>query len=378
MRTLLRNARVISPGIDAPGMSILIEHGRIASVNRDLTEADDETDCNRAMVLPGFIDIHTHGGAGSDVSDGNLEAVRSVARAKLREGVTTFLPTTLTLPHDELVAAARAVAAYRRQPDFAKAPGMHVEGPFINPKCVGAQNPAFVRPPSAAEIFELNSIAPVAIVSMAIEMPGGMDFVREMAAAGIITSLAHTAATFAQFQEAKRAGLRHLTHFCNQMTPLHHREIGIVGAGLVDTDVMIELICDTIHVCPEMIALALNYKSPRQFMLITDSMAASWIGDGETRIGGLRVTVKEGQARLDSGTLAGSTLRYNHGLRNFHQITGLPLADLVQTTSWNQARSLGFEGVGKIEPGFAADLVMLDDDFEVKATFVNGEVRFRC
>jgi N-acetylglucosamine-6-phosphate deacetylase len=379
VNVLLTNARAISPGLDLPEAAILISDGRIVAVAPDLAEADadEDFDCRGGMVMPGFIDIHTHGAAGCDISDGTIESVRTIAETKLREGVTTFFPTTLTLPRQRLEAAAMAVADYRRQPDFAKTPAMHIEGPFINPKCTGAQNPAYVRPPDAAEIFALHAVAPVGIVSVAVEMPGGIEFVGKMAAAGIVTSLAHTAATFAQFCAAKAAGLRHLTHLGNQMTPLHHREIGVVGAGLCDPDVMIEMICDGIHLCPEMVALVFAVKSTRQLMLITDSMSAAWRGDGTFDLGGLPVIVQNGVARLDSGALAGSTLRYNHALRNVHRITGRPLADIVATTSWNQARSLGLSNLGRLEPGFAADLAVLDDNFEVQATFVDGALRFR-
>jgi N-acetylglucosamine-6-phosphate deacetylase len=378
MRTLLTNARIISPGVDRSGCAITIDDGRITSVAADVPPgvADATFDCAGAMVLPGFIDIHTHGVAGSDVSDGRAGSVQRIAEARLREGVTTFFPTTLTLPFESLAHAAREVATYRLVQRFAKTPALHIEGPFINPRCVGAQNPAYVRPPDSDEIFRLKEIAPVGIVSMAVEMPGGFDFLSSMTAAGITTSLAHTAATFAQFSEARSLGLRHVTHFGNQMTPLHHREIGIVGAALADSDVMIEIICDTVHVCPDMISLFFSIKPIRQIMLITDSMAAAGLGDGDFELGGLRVLVRNGEARLESGNLAGSTLAFNHALRNVHRITGLPLAQLVESTSWNQARSLGLPGLGKIEPGFIADLAVLDDSFEVKATFVDGVRRF--
>ncbi len=378
MKTLFTHCHVVSPGLDLPDASVLVEHGAISAVFHEVPVAcgaDETVDLGGHFLMPGFIDIHTHGAAGADVCDGSEEAIRTIAAHKLREGVTTFLPTTLTLPHEQLAAAARAVEAYRQRADFARAPGLHVEGPFINPKCTGAQNPAFVRPPDPAEIFALREITPVCVVSVATEMPGGVDFVRAMSEAGIATSLAHTAATFADFQAARAAGLKHLTHFCNQMTPLHHREIGIVGAGLVDRGVMIELICDTIHLCPDMIRLVFATKDVGKLMLITDSMAASWMGDGTVTLGGLDVVVRDGAARLASGALAGSTLRYNDGLRNVARLTERPLAELVQTTSLNQAKSLGLGGLGKIEEGFTADFVRLDEALNVVSTWVGGVAR---
>ena len=200
--------------------------------------------------------------------------------------------------------------------------------------------------------------------------------IRKAAAIGITNSAAHTSATAAQIFEAKLAGLKHLTHFCNAMTPVHHREIGVVGAGMLDDFLKIELICDTIHLCPDMLKLIFKLVPIGRLMLITDSMAASWIGQGEVMLGGLEVIVKDGRAVLkNGGALAGSALRYNEGVRNVAAITGLPLHQIVKATSWNQAQSLGLDGFGRIEPGFFADLVILNDDFSVWKTLVGGEER---
>lgn len=376
MRTLLRQVRVVSPGVDLPEADVLCEDGRILAVGSPADSgADEVVEGEGRLLMPGFVDIHTHGARGADICDGSAEAVRTVAEAKLHEGVTTFLPTTMTLPPEALVAAAEAVAEYQQRPTHARAAGLHVEGPFLNPEYIGAQNPEFARLPDASEIAALHEIFPVRIVSVAAELPGGVEFVREMAGRGIITSLAHTAATYADYRRARSAGLRHLTHFCNQMRPLHHREIGVVGAGLADGDVMIELICDEVHVCREMLSLIFQVKDPGQLMLVTDSMAASGMRDGDYRLGGQKVTVSRGVARLSSGVLAGSTLAYNAGLRNVQRLTGWPLSRLVAATSWNQARSLGLAGLGKVEPGFTADLVLLDEDLEVRAVICRGR---RC
>ncbi len=379
--TLLTHCRVISPGVDIPNATVSMRDGRIIevlSVGAGQPQADEVIDAGGAMVLPGFIDIHTHGAGGRDVCEADPEGLRTIARTKLAEGVTSFLPTTLTIASEPLEQTMHVIAAYMKDQEFARAPAVHVEGPFINPKAVGAQNPAHVRVPDIAELAKLHAIARVGIVSMAVEMPGGVEFVRAATALGIRCSLAHTQATHAQFLAAKQAGLAHLTHFCNQMTPLHHREIGIVGAGLLDSDILIEVICDRIHVCTDMLRLVFQTKPLRQMMLITDSIAASHLGDGVFDLGGLAVTVKNAEARLDSGALAGSTLRMNVALKNVAEITGLPLQELVATTAWNQAQSLGLPGLGKVEPGFFADLVLLDGDFNVRASYVGGERRYQA
>ena len=359
------NCRVVSPNLDLSGAAVRIEGDTIAAVipaGQPVPPSDHVIDAGGKMLVPGFIDIHTHGANGFDTCDGTGERVRGMAEAKIREGVTTFFPTTLTLGAEKLEEVMRGVAEYQADQTHAKAPKVHVEGPFINPKCVGAQNPAFVRNPDVAEMDRLNAIAPVGIVSVAVEQPGGVEFVAAMKARGIACSLAHTNATYAHFTAAKAAGLKHLTHFCNQMTGLHHREIGVVGAGLIDDDIRIEMICDKIHLCPDMLKLVWKLKPVEQLMIITDSMSASWLPDGTYDLGGLAVIVKDRQARLEGGALAGSTALYFEEFKNMLDLSGLPADQVVKATSWNQACSLGLPGLGKIEAGFKADLALLDDD----------------
>ncbi len=361
---------------------MLLENDRIAAVfgaDEPLPAADQVIDVGGRIVMPGFFDIHCHGADGHDVCDNSLEAIRHIARRKLQEGVTTWLPTTLTQPQDKLEEIAAKCAQYMANPEFCRAPGLHVEGPFINPKNAGAQNPQFVRPPDFQELKRLHDIARVLVVSLAPDMEGADEVIRQAAQLGITSSAAHTSATAARIFDAKQAGLKHLTHFCNAMTPVHHREIGVVGAGLLDDSLKLEVICDTIHLCPDMLRLIFKRVPVERLLMITDSMAASWIGQGEVNLGGLAVIVKDGRAVLkDGGALAGSALRYNEGFANVARLTEMPLHQLVKTTSWNQAQSLGLHGFGKLEPGFFADLVILNPDFSVWKTLVGGEMRGDC
>lgn len=375
MDGLIINADFYAPGRHLPEATLEIRSGRIQEIHPMASASVDLPvlwDAAGQRTLPGFVDIHTHGALGRDFCDGRPDALLAIGRAKIREGVTTFLPTTLTLGPEELRSAVALGVPYMKAPQFAKAPRLHIEGPFINRECVGAQNPEFVRAPDVEELRALHALAPVGVVSMAPETEGGMAFIEQMAGMGVVTSIAHTAATYEQFAQARRAGARHLTHFCNQMTPLHHREIGIVGAGFLDDEVLIEIICDRIHLCPEMIALTFKHRSMDQMMLITDSMAASWMEDGPYELAGMQVHVQGGEARLASGSLAGSTLRYHEAVANVHAITGVPLESLTKATGYNQARSLGLEGVGELGPGSAADIVVVDDRFQPVAVFVDG------
>jgi len=381
MTVLIKNCHLISPDIELRNAAVEIVGGKIKRVYVDgeaLPVADQIIDAAGKMVMPGFVDIHCHGRSGFDVTAATDEAIATVAVDKVKEGVTTYLPTTLTLPEEQLAKTLQCVADYHKSGKVkgAKLPGVHLEGPYFNCKCLGAQNPAFVRTPDINEIMRLNAIWPVLKVSLAVEISGGVDFVRELIENGITPSCGHSAASYEQFKKAREMGLVNLTHFCNQMTPLHHRDIGLVGAGLMNDDVYTEMICDKIHISPDMIRLIFKIKDISRILLITDAMQATGLPDGLSDIGGLAVVVKDGEARLASnGALAGSTLLFNRALKNVYELTGLPLSQLVKATSLNQAQSVGLQGIGRIQAGYCADIVILDDNFEVVKVLIDGEER---
>lgn len=380
-RTVIRNAHVISPGVELKQATIVIEGKRIVSVSSKGSAARPDrfttvVDVGGQYVMPGFIDVHTHGALGYDFCDGDPKAIFEFAKAKLQEGVTTFLPTTLTIGTSGLLKAARNAKAYADagQP-YAKAPGIHLEGPFINVKCCGAQNPKFVRKPSVAELKRIAAEYPVKLISFAPESEGGAKFAKECLKLGVVPSCGHTAAKLKDLTAAYANGLRHMTHFCNQMTPLHHREIGMVGAGFLIDDLNTEVICDRIHLCDDMLRLVFTRRDLAHVQMITDSLRCSHLKDGyEFTMGGVKVTLRNGEARLEAGNLAGSTLWMGDGLRNVHQVAGIPLKDLVRCTSWNQAIELGWgKRLGKIERGFTADLVVINPrSWKPSAVFVDG------
>ena len=383
MKTVIVNAHVISPDLDLPSATITIEKGRIKSVSAKsgAVKADRNTavvDVKGQYVMPGFIDVHTHGALTFDFCDAEPEAIFRLAEGKLQEGVTTFLPTTLTVSHEELLTSAKNAKNYiDAGAPYAKVPGIHLEGPFINVNCCGAQNPKFVRKPDAKEVREIAKVFPVKMISYAVEQEGGAAFAKAMIKAGVVPSCGHTGATFAELKPAYKNGLRHLTHFCNQMTKLHHREIGMVGAGFLVDDLNTEVICDRIHLCDDMLRLIFTKRPLAHIQMITDSLRCSHCKDGYAfEMGGLKVLLKNGEARLVEGNnLAGSTLWMGNGLRNVHAVTGIPLKDLVRCTSWNQAIELGWgKELGKIEKGFIADLVVINPrTWKPSAVFVDGE-----
>lgn len=381
MQRLLKNCHVVSPDYDVAGVAILIENERIKQlfVGDDVLPDTDKTiDIGGRLVMPGFIDVHCHGRSGQDFCDGTKEAVETIAIDKLKEGVTTWLPTTLTIGEEQLAAALKSAADYVASgAKGCKVPGVHLEGPFINPKCLGAQNPDFVRLPDIDEVKRLNAIFPVLKLSYAVEVAGGAEFAAALLAEGIVPSCVHSAAGYAEFARANRRGLKNLSHFCNQMTALHHRDIGLVGSGLLHDEVFIEVICDLLHLCPEMVKLIFKVKDIERIQLITDAIRASGMPDGEYEIGGLPLILKDGAARLkEGGALAGSTLQFCVALRNVAAVTGIELGKLIMTTSWNQAQALGLPGLGRIEPGYFADLVVLDDQLTPEIVLIDGEVRY--
>jgi len=377
MTLLIKNAHLVSPDKELFNAAILCDNGKITAVFQAgdaLPQADETYDAQGKMTIPGFIDMHFHGGMGVETTSSRQDAMTIIGNAKAKEGVTSMCPTTLTLSEEDLKTSLKNIEAYRLAPSGAKVIGTHLEGPYINPECIGAQNPAYVRKPNIDEVLRLNAVSPVALITYAIEQEGAVEFTSELKKANILPSCGHTNATMAQFQAGAKEGLARLTHFCNQMTKLHHREIGLVGTGLYNDNVAVEVICDKIHLCPDMIRLVFKIKPIDKILLITDCMEATGLADGNYQLGGLAVVVANGAARLASnGALAGSTLQFNTALKNIIEEVNLPVTELIKTTSWNQARNLGIDNLGKLEPGFIADIAVLNDDFSVAATFINGK-----
>ena len=379
MYTLIKNAHIVSPDLEISCGSVLLKDNLICAVAAGEIAAPAGAaviDAENKMLLPGFIDLHCHGRNNFDFCDGDAAGVQLIAENKLAEGVTTLLPTTLTVSEEQLTAALSAIAKCD-QSRSCRMPGVHLEGPYINPKCAGAQNPAFVRLPDAAEVDRLNAVYPVKKITYAVEMAGGIEFTPAMLNRGITPSCTHSGAKYSDFALAHQAGLRNLSHFCNQMSALHHRDIGLVGAGLLHDDVYVELICDKLHISPAMIQLVFKVKGPDHVVLITDAMRAAGMPDGEYDLGGLPVIVSGGAARLkEGGALAGSTLQLAVAVKNISEVTGLPLKELVKASSLSAALAHNLQGIGKVEPGYAADIVLLDSGFNCKLTMVDGEVRY--
>ncbi|MFC0135198.1 N-acetylglucosamine-6-phosphate deacetylase [Massilia eurypsychrophila] len=321
-------------------------------------------------ILPGFIDLHVHGGGGRDVMEGG-DAPHVIAAMHARHGTTSLLATTMTAPPEDIVAALKAIgaAAGARRPGAARILGVHLEGPYINAGKLGAQ-PPYARAANLAEVEQLGSYAPLRLITVAPEIDGHLALVRELADAGIRVQIGHTTGSYDDGVAALAHGAAGFTHLFNAMNPLHHREPGMVGAALAHAQYA-EIIPDLLHVHPGAIKVAL--RAIPQLYCVTDSTAATGMPDGEYMLGRQQVHKCMGGVRLPDGTLAGSTLTMDQALRNLVGTIGLDLADASRRVSTNAADYLGETERGRLAPGCFADIVVLNRDLNIKAVYIEGE-----
>jgi N-acetylglucosamine-6-phosphate deacetylase len=379
MGLCIKNAHAVTPGKDLGVVGVRVEDGHIVAVGREVRPAagDRIVDADGLTLLPGFVDIHSHGRSGCDFCDATDAAFETIGRDKLKDGVTGFLATGLTRPEEELAELCRCAERYKARGEGATCLGVHLEGPFFNAEMAGAQNPAYLMKPDAALVKRLHAISPVRKMSLAPELEGAEECIRELAATGIVTSGGHSAADYATFERARLAGMTHLTHFCNAMIPIHHLRPSMVTGGLLADDVFVEIITDGVHLSDPMIQLIARAKGPNRVMVITDAMCAAGCPDGIYSLGGLRVNVANGKATLADvpydpkavvSNVAGSVALFCDCFRRFVRVTGWPLEEAVKAAGYNQCRSLGIMDRGEIAPGQIADLVLLDEDLVPQET----------
>ncbi|OUL96798.1 N-acetylglucosamine-6-phosphate deacetylase [Paraburkholderia hospita] len=348
-------------------------HGTIESANGRITaitgNAADPSTNDAPYILPGFIDLHVHGGGGADVMEAG-DAIEAITRTHARFGTTSLLATTMTAPRDELMAVVAGLGdvAKNRVSGGARVLGVHLEGPYINPGKLGAQPDAAV---SAVldEVLKYLSIAPIRVVTIAPEISGHMEIISEINARGVRVQLGHSLGTYDDAVAAMKHGARSFTHLFNAMSPLHHRNPGMVGAALAHAEYA-EIIPDLLHVHPGAIRAAMR-AIPRLYV-VTDSTSATGMPDGEYRLGSQHVTKCLGGVRLADGTLAGSTLTMDQALRNLVSL-GLPMADVSNRMSRYAADYLGLEDRGRLARGAWADIVVFDRELALTATYVEGE-----
>lgn len=336
-----------------------------------------------AIVLPGFIDQHIHGAGGSDGMDGTVEDIATIANTVAKEGTTTFLVTTMTQSKENLLKAMSAVKTYRENaPETgARVAGIHLEGPFIAAAHKGAQPLEYVKEPNIEIFDEYNKESgyAVKIVSLAPEVAGADELIRHLKWQGIVASVGHSGAKFADVEKAVADGVTNVTHTYNAQTGLHHREIGVVGSAMLIDELNCELIADTIHVSVPAMKLLIKNKPEGKLTLITDAMRAKGLPDGESELGGQKVFVKNGEARLVDGTLAGSVLTMNNALKNVVTKVGVDFEKAVDFATINPAKNLGIdEEVGSIKVGKKADFTVLDENYEVLLTIRDGKIIYQA
>lgn len=362
--------------------NLLIEDGKISYIGKldkeykDLVELD-----SKKIVVPGFIDEHVHGAAGSDAMDGTIKDLETIACALAKEGTTAFLATTMTQSKANIDKALNNVNEYMKlnNEKGAKVLGVHLEGPFISLKHVGAQPIEHVQKPTVENFkhYEEASGGNIKIVTLAPEVEGAFELVKYCKEKGIVASIGHSDATYKDCQEALKNGASNITHTYNAQKGLHHREIGVVGSAMLFDEFNCEAICDGIHLSIPAINLLIKNKPADKFTLITDAMRAKHMPDGVSELGGQTVYVKGDEARLADGTLAGSVLKMNKAVANIMKFANKDLVTAVSYASINPAKNLNvFDKMGSIEVGKFANFAIVDNDVNVYQTIREGKVIF--
>ena len=336
-------------------------------------------DANKGYIAPGLVDIHIHGYLGEDTSDGNAQGIKRMANGIMKNGVTSWCPTTMTVSTEEINTALNTVRSLKEESrdwDGAEILGVNLEGPFINPKKKGAQSEAHIKPLDAQFVIDNSDI--ISLATVAPEMEGGCEGIKEIRKnCDVKVSIGHTDATFEETLAGIEAGATHITHLFNAQTPLHHRNPGVVGAALLK-DVYTELICDTFHVHKGLFELIAKTKGDK-LVLITDCTRAGGMPDGEYTLGGQKIFVNGIKCLLEDGTIAGSVLKLNNAVKNFFDNADIPLWDAVAAASLNPAKAIGVDDrKGSLEKGKDADIIITDSDFNIVKTIIGGKIRYEA
>ena len=371
-----KNSKIYVYGKGIIETSLLINNGKIEMLgdfnNDKLIQLPDNL-----IVLPGFVDKHIHGANHADFMNPTKDDLKKITDAIAHEGTTSCLATTMTQSMDAIKAAVKNIGAYINEShEGVEILGIHLEGPFVSPKFAGAQPLEFIVQCDIEKFNSINraSLYTVKQVSYACE-ENGLDFTTHLVNNGIVASIGHSNSDYATVVKATDLGATSITHTYNAQRGLHHRDIGVVGAAMLDDRLSCELICDLIHVSPAAIKLLFKNKGKDNICLITDSIEAKYMPDGKYSLGGQPVFVKDNAARLENGTLAGSTLKLNEGVRNFMNTVNISLTDAVDCATINPARVLGIDDrKGSIELGKDADLIVVDKDLNVYMTICRGNI----
>ena len=386
MQTLTIHAqRALTPFEEIPDPVIVIQGSKISAVGRrgavELPRGGREIDARGKIVVPGFVDVHIHGAGGHDVMEGTREALEVISATVAAHGTTSIVATTVTASEMETLESVAHIAhfilhtgQYATRELSAEILGIHLEGPFISPARRGVHPAKWIVPPSRELLAQLLAQARgvAQILTLAPELPGALDLVRDARKAGLVVSLGHTDATYEQAQTAIAAGASHAAHVFNAMRPFSHRGTGVIGAVMTSPKVSAELIADGVHVDEAAMKMLVELKSTERVILVSDGISATGMPDGKYQLGTFQVVVSGGVARSAEGKLAGSTLTLDGALRNIVSL-GVPLISGVQMITANPSRQLGLgTRKGVLAPGADADLVFLNDKLEVSGVMTRG------
>ncbi|ESK65073.1 N-acetylglucosamine-6-phosphate deacetylase [Abiotrophia defectiva] len=361
---------------------LTIEDGKFGPILMEEPQDAPIKDYSQSIVAPGLVDTHIHGYKSHDVMDNDFEGIKVISEGLLSCGVTSWLPTTLTSSAQLLNDVCETIGNHYQEVTGAKIRGIFLEGPFFTEKYKGAQNPKYMSDPSVDKLAKWHELSQGLVNKIAIapERQGVKEFIEFAKSKGVYTALAHSDATYEEAAAAVEAGANIFVHIYNGMSGLHHRNPGMVGAALSLDKVFAEMICDGHHVHPAAARVVTRARGPKETVLITDCMRAGGMGEGQSRLGEFEVVVKDGTARLkDTGNLAGSILELKQGVKNVVDWGLVSPAEALRMASLTPAQSVGIESVcGRIAPGYEADFIVVSDQLELEATYLDGELRYQA
>lgn len=361
---------------------LTIEDGKFGPILMEEPQDAPIQDYSNSIVAPGLVDTHIHGYKSHDVMDNDFEGIKVISEGLLSCGVTSWLPTTLTSSAQLLNDVCETIGNHYQEVTGAKIRGIFLEGPFFTEKYKGAQNPKYMSDPSVEKLAKWHELSQGLVNKIAIapERKGVKEFIEFAKSKGVYTALAHSDATYEEAAAAVDAGANIFVHIYNGMSGLHHRKPGMVGAALSLDKVFAEMICDGHHVHPAAARVVTRARGPKETVLITDCMRAGGMGEGQSRLGEFEVVVKDGTARLkDTGNLAGSILELKQGVKNVVDWGLVSPAEALRMASLTPAQSVGIESVcGRIAPGYEADFIVVSDQLELEATYLDGELRYQA
>ncbi len=385
MGLALKGGTIVTPFRKIKNGAVTIQNDKIYDVGVvdeiSIPETSEIIECSDCLIMPGFVDLLVHGGAGGyGFSDESTESIEKISKYFFEHGSTTVMASLHAKPYKEVLADLHRVSSYIIENPDSNIRGIHMEGPYLNPELKGAMNEEYLWKPSVESFLDMwkASQGTLKIMTIAPELPGAFDVIREASFHGVVCSIGHSTATYEQIDKAIDHGATHITHMFNAMNSMHHRDPGVVVGALLRDELKLELIADTYHVHPAVMDMLVKMKSAKNIILITDSIRVGGMHEGEeSQFSDQKVWVKGNKAMMEDGTIAGSTLTLNKAIKNILEHTQASLTDAVRMATLNGSKVIGANR-GVLASGKHADIVILDKDYNVKYTIKSGKVRYKA